>query len=118
MHPEHLSRFDVGELRTLASSAPGVSPGHPASCRSRVDHGRRAALPPSVSHDLPPNRTCAFRYASGFPGIMVKSGWLMLPSRNRSTVRPDFRGKLGALGTDSTAPTHGYPQNQPNGSCY
>ncbi len=40
---------------------------------SRVDQGRRAALPPSVSHDLPPNRTCAFRYASGSPGVMVES---------------------------------------------
>jgi hypothetical protein len=28
-------------------------------------------LPPSVSHDPPPNRTCTFRYASGSPQVMA-----------------------------------------------
>ena len=47
----------------------------------RVRDERRAALQRLVSHPSSPNRTCAFRYASGSPEDMAKSGVLIHPSR-------------------------------------
>lgn len=40
----------------------------------RVGDERRASSRKPVSHLLSPNRTCNFRYASGFPEVMAKSG--------------------------------------------
>ena len=47
----------------------------------RVRNERRAASQRSVSHSSSPNRTCAFRYASGSPEDMAKSGVLIHPRR-------------------------------------
>jgi transposase-like zinc-binding protein len=46
----------------------------------RVRDERRAASQRSVSHPSSPNRTCAFRYASGSPEGVAKSGVLIHPS--------------------------------------
>ena len=51
----------------------------------KVGDERRAAFRRSVSRRLFPNRTCAFRYASGSPEDMAKSGVLIHARRKRST---------------------------------
>ena len=50
---------------------------------SRVGGERRAAFQQPVSHRLSPNRTCAFRYASGSPEDVAKLGVLIHARRNR-----------------------------------
>src|SRR3954452_8413694 len=57
----------------------------------KVEHQRRAALLPSVSDARLPNRTCTFRYASGFPGTMANAGARIHPRWNRSTTREERR---------------------------
>jgi len=57
--------------------------GKPGTCK--IGDERRTAFRRSVSRRLFPNRTCAFRYASGSPEDMAKSGVLIHARRNRST---------------------------------
>ena len=57
--------------------------GRPEICK--IGDERRTAFRRSVSRRLFPNRTCAFRYASGSPEDMAKSGVLIHARRNRST---------------------------------
>ena len=57
--------------------------GRPEICK--IGDERRAAFRRPVSRRLFPNRTCAFRYASGSPENMAKSGVLIHARRNRST---------------------------------
>ena len=47
----------------------------------KVGDERRTTFRRPVSRRLFPNRTCAFRYASGSPEDMAKSGVLIHPSR-------------------------------------
>jgi putative transposase len=57
--------------------------GTPEICK--VGDERRTAFRRPVSRRLSQNRTCAFRYASGSPEGMAKSGVLIHARRNRST---------------------------------
>src|SRR5437588_3090529 len=57
--------------------------GWPEICK--IGDERRTAFRRSVSRRLFPNRTCAFRYASGSPEDMAKSGILIHARRKRST---------------------------------
>jgi len=57
--------------------------GRPEICK--IGDERRTAFRRSVSRRLFPNRTCAFRYASGSPEDMAKSGILIHARRKRST---------------------------------
>src|SRR5882757_8882976 len=54
--------------------------GKPEICK--IGDERRAAFRRPVSRRLFPNRTCAFRYASGSPENMAKSGVLIHARRN------------------------------------
>lgn len=61
--------------------------GRPEICK--VGDERRTAFRRPVSRRLFPNRTCAFRYASGSPEDMAKSGVRIHARRNRVTgVQP------------------------------